>query len=280
MDKLEYDSLHKFQVSLGLIFIALPFVILLYLFNGEITLISQSEFEALSEYSQNQLHQHDSIINTFLIIFPIVCIASFIVGGILLYIGIKNWKKVQSDIDGVIAADRLKHELDAEQMKQSEVLKRTIEEVKESNPNETVPEQSAIMRHMDIEELYFSNSIPNHIKRRYFFKRNLKIGKFEYDGIAISTKDNIDLIYEIKFWRQPRTAQMLRSSLEHLYKAGVNYEIVKQRNFRCILVIVTSKEKVEAVQRWVEGISHEEVVYDFSKFEIQYITEDELYQHA
>lgn len=280
MDKLEYDSLHKFQVSLGLIFIALPFVLLLYLFNGDIALISQSEFEALSAYSQNRLHQHDLLINIFLIIFPLLCLALFILGGRLLYIGIKNWKKVQSDIDGVIAADRLKHELDAEQMKQSEVLKRTIEEVKESSPNETVPEQSAIMRHMDIEELFFSNAIPTHIKRRYFFKRNLKIGRFEYDGIAISKKDNIDLLYEIKYWRQPRTTQMLRHSLEHLYSAGVNYETVKQRNFKCILAIVTSKETIETMQRWVERLSQEETAYDFSKFEIQYVAEEDLHYQA
>lgn len=30
MDKLEYDSLHKFLVSLGVIFIALPFVVLYF----------------------------------------------------------------------------------------------------------------------------------------------------------------------------------------------------------------------------------------------------------
>ena len=34
MDKLEYDSLHKFLVSLGVIFIALPFVVLYFVFSN------------------------------------------------------------------------------------------------------------------------------------------------------------------------------------------------------------------------------------------------------
>ena len=41
MDKLEYDSLHKFLVSLGLIFIALPFVVLYFFFSNDFTLIRE-----------------------------------------------------------------------------------------------------------------------------------------------------------------------------------------------------------------------------------------------
>ena len=52
MDKLQYDSLYKFLVSLGIILIALPIAALVYLLNSEPILISQSDFDALSEYSQ------------------------------------------------------------------------------------------------------------------------------------------------------------------------------------------------------------------------------------
>lgn len=57
MDKLEYDSLHKFLVSLGVIFIALPFVVLYFVFSNDVILISQIDFDGLSQYSQNLLQQ-------------------------------------------------------------------------------------------------------------------------------------------------------------------------------------------------------------------------------
>ena len=134
MEKLEFDSLHKFLVSLGLIFIALPFLLLIYLFNSDITLISQEEFDALSSYSQNQIQNKEYLINITLKIFPILFFLMLIVGIILLIIGIRNWKKVQKNLDGLVEADRIKHELDAAQMKQSEVLEKTVEEVKEAEP--------------------------------------------------------------------------------------------------------------------------------------------------
>ena len=58
MEKLEYDSLHKFLVSLGIFFIVLPFLILLYNLTVDIPLVSQEEFDVLSSYSQNQLNEY------------------------------------------------------------------------------------------------------------------------------------------------------------------------------------------------------------------------------
>lgn len=274
MEKLEFDSLHKFLVSLGLIFIALPFLLLIYLFNSDITLISQEEFDALSSYSQNQIQNKEYLINITLKIFPILFFLMLIVGIILLIIGIRNWKKVQKNLDGLVEADRIKHELDAAQMKQSEVLEKTVEEVKEAEPPTVSLEKSAIINHMDIEDRFFSNGIPTYQKRRYYIRRNIKIGRIEYDGIAISTSNNIDLIYEIKVWKQPRTITMLRTTLERLYKAGINYETYKQRNFKCILVIATTAENINTMRRWAESLTHDDASYDFSKIEIQYYTDE------
>ncbi len=276
MDKLEYDSLHKFLVSLGLIFIALPFVVLYFFFSNDFTLISQKEFEELSLFSRNQLQQYECLMNIAIIVLPIICIVLFIAGIILLIIGIRNWKKVQKNLDAAIEADRIKHELDVSKMKNSEILERTIEEVKEAEPSNDTPVQSVIMRHMDIEDRYFSNALPKRIMRKYSFRRNVKIGRIEYDGIAVSSVDNTDIIFEIKYWKQPRTTQMLRTSIERLYNAGVNYEVLKHRNFRCVLAIITTLDNIGVMQKWVEHISHEESNYDFSKIEIQYVAEENI----
>ena len=93
--------------------------------------------------------------------------------------------------------------------------------------------------------------------------------------IAISKENNIDLIYEIKYWKQPDPSR-IRKSLERLYQSGINHETVKHQNFRCILVIVTSKEKLGEMSYRVGVLSHENVNYDFSKIEIRYVAENIL----
>ena len=279
MDKLEYDSLHKFLVSLGVIFIALPFAVLYFLFSNDVVLISQVDFDGLSLYSQNLLHQQSLLWKIAILVLPIVCLLLFFAGIVLLVIGISNWHRVQTNLDAVIEADRIRHELENEKMKNSEILEKATEEVRENEQQPNTSEHSAIINHLDIEDRYFamiSNEWPVWKRRRYSFWRNIKIGKYEYDGVAVSTMDNIDLIYEIKHWKQPRSMQLLRKSLERLYNAGVNYETLKHRNFTCVLAIVAPKASLSSIKRWVENLLHEGVEFDISKIQIQYIAEETI----
>lgn len=279
MDKLEYDSLHKFLVSLGVIFIALPFVVLYFVFSNDVILISQIDFDGLSQYSQNLLQQQSFLWKIVIIVLPIACVLLFVAGIILLVTGITNWKKVQKNLDAVIEADRIRHELENEKMKNSEIFEKTTEEVRENELQANVSEHSAIIKHLDIEDRYFAkvvNEWPVRKKRRYSFLRNIKIGKYEYDGVAVSTMDNIDLIYEIKYWKQPRTIQMLRTSLERLYRAGANYETLKHRNFTCVFAIIAPEAILPSMKRWVESLSHEGAEYDISKIQIQYVAEETI----
>lgn len=61
MDKLQYDSLYKFFVSLGLVLIILPFATMVYLFNVEPVLISQVEYDLLSGYSLSMIENRNSL---------------------------------------------------------------------------------------------------------------------------------------------------------------------------------------------------------------------------
>lgn len=164
-------------------------------------------------------------------------------------------------------------------MKNSEIFEKTTEEVRENELQANVSEHSAIIKHLDIEDRYFAkvvNEWPVRKRRSYSFLRNIKIGKYEYDGVAVSTMDNIDLIYEIKYWKQPRTIQMLRTSLERLYRAGANYETLKHRNFTCVFAIVAPDAILPSMKSWVESLSHEGAEYDISKIQIQYVAEESI----
>ena len=109
MEKLEYDSLHKFLVSLGIVLIALPFVSLLYILNTDVALISQIEYDQLSQYSQYGLQQREQIMNIILKVLPFLLVIMFITGVILVIVGIRNWEKVQKDLDALIEAERIQN---------------------------------------------------------------------------------------------------------------------------------------------------------------------------
>ena len=49
MDKLQYDSLYKFLVSLGTVLIALPIAAFIFLANQSTLIISKMEYEILSD---------------------------------------------------------------------------------------------------------------------------------------------------------------------------------------------------------------------------------------
>lgn len=51
MDKLQYDSFYKFLVSLGMLLITLPVLAYLYILNTNYKLISQNDYDNLSEIS-------------------------------------------------------------------------------------------------------------------------------------------------------------------------------------------------------------------------------------
>lgn len=282
MDKLEYDSLHKFLVSLGLIFIAFPFVILYLFFNRDLTLMSQEEYDQLSTFSQNQISHNQQLMKCVTIILPIVCAVLLIAGIILLIIGIRNWKKVQKNLDAVIEADRIKQELDVSKMKSSEKLEQACEEICEAeSTNTSIPQppqsqMARIKKYLDIEDRYFSHILSNSFKRRYTLQRNLRIGRYEYDGIAISMTNNIDIIYEIKYWKYHSSTSMLIDILKHLYDAGINYESLKHRGFHCILAIITPNESMEKIRNFVNHILSENNKYALPSIEVQFIAEEDI----
>ena len=276
MENLKYDSLHKFFVSLGIFFIASPFILLLVVLSKDITLISKENFEALSIYSQKQIQYQDYWINIFSEYFLLGVIVSIVLGVIILLFGIRKWSKVQDDLDAVNAATRLKLELEANSMMPSDKMRNAAEEIQESIEGNSLQQQDGIMRYLDIEERYFSWMLSAQIKQRYFINRNVRIDKYEYDCIAISKRDNIDRIYELKVWKSNPNPVLLRKVFERLYNSGVSYESITCRNFKCILVIVAPRNILEEIE---QSVAKARRIYDeksFGYIDVECIPEEKL----
>lgn len=99
MDKLQYDNLYKFLVSLGIVLIVLPVAALVFLFNIEPILISQADYDLLSDFSLQMIATRNKLTSYFISIFPWVAGILICIGIVVLLIGIFKWVGLQKNLD-------------------------------------------------------------------------------------------------------------------------------------------------------------------------------------
>lgn len=282
MSNLEYDNLYKFLVSLGIILIALPVAILIFLFNMEPILISQIEFDSLSTFSLQMVQQREQLTSCFVIVFPWVAIILTLLGLSLLIFGIYKWVDVQKNLDKKLDAETTLQILAVLEMNSKEIAEKIEAETKEDSIESTNVENipmdsnsSRMEKYIKVEDLCF-NYFTKMYGRRYSFKRNIGIGKHKYDFIGVSQRDNVDLIVEIKYWSTAvGIARRLYDFLDNFYDAGINYETIAHRNFRCIAVLITTKDQLPRLESNIETYrqAHRE---NASKIEIKCFAEEAL----
>ena len=130
-----------------------------------------------------------------------------------------------------------------------------------------------MLKYMQIEDSCFSK-ISEQYSKKYNLKRYLRIGKYEYDFIGISKKDNIDLIFDVKYWRQIPSTKILKSTLQRLFSSGVNYENNARRNLKIILIIVSPREKINRIK---SQMVDKNLNFEFGfNIEIRYFVEEDL----
>ena len=92
--------------------------------------------------------------------------------------------------------------------------------------------------------------------------------------MGISKKDNVDLIFEVKYWRQIPSTQILKSTLQRLFSSGENYENNARRNFKIILIIVSTREKINRIK---SQMVDKNLNFEFRfNIEIRYFVEEDL----
>ena len=261
MDKLQYDSLYKFFVSLGIILIALPIVALAYLINGDLVLISQTEFDALSEYSQKTIMYRESLTSYFTNMFPWICLIFMCIGGLFLCYGVYKWQTVQNNLDKKLNAEATMQALSLMEMNSKEIEDKVEAEVKEdvsaemcdeTNSSTVETQMNRIDKYKEIEDQSY-NFFATRYARTYGFKRNIRMGKHHYDFIGVSKNDDTDLIVEVKYFGvASMVSRRLHEMLWRLHEAGSNYKAIAHRECKLIVFIVTPKEQLPQLERQVE----------------------------
>ena len=157
---------------------------------------------------------------------------------------------------------------EAEEMKAADKASDVIE-VKANEGEERYKDKIALG--LEVEKLYFDR-LKREIGSNYQIRRNVKLDKFEYDIIARSRVDNIDIIYEIKHWDKAVPQTLLDRTCVRMEAAEVVYENLMHRNKRSILVIISNAAAINRMKK--QGIETT-VVYKF-RMGIEFIEENSL----
>lgn len=157
---------------------------------------------------------------------------------------------------------------EAEEMKAADKASDVIE-VKANEGEEQYKDKIALG--IEVEKLYFDR-LKREIGSNYQIRRNVKLDKFEYDIIARSKVDNIDIIYEIKHWDKAVPQTLLDRTCVRMEAAEVVYENLMHRNKRSILVIISN---AAAIDRMKKQEIEKTVVYKF-RMGIEFIEENSL----
>lgn len=285
MNKLEYDNLHKFYVSIGVACIILPFVILFFLLKGEVQIISAEEYSHLSRYSYEMLAFRERILNfinnKYVISVLIIILFLLIITGVFLLIkGLKGWTKTQKEYDTILKMNRIEQELNIKKLNATEILEKTVNEVNEdnhpkSNNNHNI--QESLSRYMFLESAYLERCLPASFKKQHFIERNVRVDHNEFDAIAIDKNGFIDSIFEIKCNTVPLPSEHLKCLIQRLLENAEQYAKKRNRIVKCVLVFISNEKTINYTKIQIEGLANQSDFHNmFQNLQIQYIDENEL----
>ena len=289
MGKLQYDSFYKFIVSVGFLLIVAPVFLLHFWMSGIYDLaITQQNLEALAPSAAELLSMKMDCVNMVLSKLPIIFICVEAVGVGLFIWGCYKWYSIQKYLDSISELDVKEKNIRLKQMTPEEKLQKITEEANEEAEEMKAADKASdvievkanegeerykdkIALGLEVEKLYFDR-LKREIGSNYQIRRNVKLDKFEYDIIARSRVDNIDIIYEIKHWDKAVPQTLLDRTCVRMEAAEVVYENLMHRNKRSILVIISN---AAAIERMKKQEIEKTVVYKF-RMGIEFIEENSL----
>lgn len=250
MEKLKYDSLYKFIVSIGIVIIILPFIFIFSLLNNnDIILVKENDINQLTNTAKDIIlleQNYKYIILSNPIIFTVIVLIFFIVGFLIVWYGIIQWKdKVQKYED---KSRELSNKLLEKQIK-SLTIEEKEEKIKEdieisgletqSNKSNNFSNRQQIFNYINIQEKAYK-IIRKEFKNYKIFEE-VRLEKQMYDCIALDISDyaSYDYIFEIKYFS---TIKAIKGKIKKLELMMLEKELLyynnSKRNVKTILIII------------------------------------------
>lgn len=284
IENLQYDSFYKFIVSIGTILIVAPIIGLHYLVSGSYDIIlSKQEYNNLSETSLQLISNKQKWITIVFNILPYLFILLIFIGLLCIIVGGYKWYNIQKKLDEGLTIDIQEKQFNYRKMTSSEIAEKALDD-SINNPDETnghfttEPYQSLdhrsqiIQKGFEIENAYFQYLFKN-MKNKYTLRKNIKVGDVGFDIIATSKYDNIDFLYEIKYWLNPSAKSSLRHLLSKAEAAGITYENTSHRNFRFKIIIVTVEDNIPVFKDYTTKLLNDK---HYSFIDIEFIDEKSI----
>ena len=274
MEKLQFDTFYKFMVSIGIILIiTLIFSLYHFIVGFNDFIISQDLHINLTETSQFLLENQEYWLRLSINIFPWIFVILIIIGIICIIFGALKWYLTQKDLDEVVKIDLLERKVKLGNITASEKAEKIVSEtlIKEEEieiveteeyPNENKNyilnfqenSQAEKLRNAFKFESEYLSYIRNNLGRKYLYKTDIKINNTNWDMIAISKNNNIDFLYELKYWPQGASKNIISRALIKVDNYGKEYEKSIFRNFRINFIIATSEEKKLSLKKIADEI--------------------------
>lgn len=283
MDKLQYDSFYKFIVSVGIVLIAAPIFCLHFLVSGSYDIImTQEEANNLSKISSDFLSVKIKYVQKIFKYLPTTCILFIIIGVFFVFGGCLKWFQIQKTLDQITKLDLEEKELHIQSMSAKEIAEKVINEDIENHENPSSDSQitrsnltasARIRKTFEIEDACYSY-LKIKLNRKYNEYQNAKVGNCDYDIIASSKYNNIDLLYEIKYWNNPVSKATLVRLVNQIEKRGISYENIAHRNFRFIILIIF---QIDCFSETMDYLNNLILHKNLSFISIESIKEEQLF---
>ena len=270
--KVEYDSLHKFRVSLGLLIWALPWIVRGLLVTMVSDNISQKDFDELSDFSKDNLMSIWNMRKVYEKYFILIAIAAFLIGLFFLILGLVKWRIMQKLSEDNQKKNNEKLELENKELiarlrsitrnlREDENYNSLLTEEKSEKSKEIevgavipkskgksrpVKEEQSITIDQVIDYLAIEDKVYKQLRcenrNQYDFIQNMRLsGNYEIDIVAQSRNGEKDIVYEVKkFTQRYNNFDQIEHVVKKLNSARMAYEAEKGRKAVPILVLVAS----------------------------------------
>ncbi len=205
MNKLKFDSLYKFIVSIGLALISLPFVFgVWFLDSNDILMIKEIDLLELTNNAQEIIKTEQTyklnIINNFGI-FICIGVLLILIGVIIVIYGIIQWNnRVQKNENKSMELSNILMENQIRGMTKEEKEAKIKEEIKQYETDNQEPNNKMEYKERYIRYIEIQNEVIEKIKNVFKYNKifeDIKIEKERYD--CIIQRKYMDYIFEIKY---------------------------------------------------------------------------------
>lgn len=295
-NKIEFSDLYKFLTSVGLVFIASSFLIPWLFMKQDIGILINSEDYNNLIQSSKTLTDKRIEMNLFVVkAIPFVSCGLFIIGSIIIYFGITNWKRKQKNVDETEDLKLTELRAQVAQLKPSEINVKAENEINEelnakaddNNEEITKPKQPITKKKkeqlkinlLDMENLFFQKII-DYNTFDYQPKSNVKIANNREIDILLNAYDQKkrkDKLIEIKYLQNKLSMQLIRDSFNKFRGTVNTYTNATKRNVIYFYVIIYSSDIADDKQtnRFIQASKDFEKEIADSRFKLFIMNEKE-----